>query len=157
MDSEDLISWLNSAYLMEKSIEKVLSKQISDAKPYPRLQKAIKDHINVTQQQAEMVKKRIEALGSKVSSTRETLASSSASLQGSFSKIRKNALIKNGIMNYATEHFEIATYQTIMVMADLLEDDQTFRMCERIIAQEEKMAETLEKVLPGIIEKEVRK
>ncbi|MBI2133618.1 DUF892 family protein [Candidatus Woesearchaeota archaeon] len=83
MDKNELmISWLNSAYEMEKSIEQTLRGHTSDAKDNRQLHDSIMTHVDETRMQAEMIKNRIEQLGGSTSAIKSGASQMMGMLQG---------------------------------------------------------------------------
>jgi ferritin-like metal-binding protein YciE len=63
---ELMISWLKDACAMEKKLEETLEAYAKGAEDYPELQEKLEEHIDVTKNQQERLKARIEALGESV-------------------------------------------------------------------------------------------
>jgi ferritin-like metal-binding protein YciE len=55
------------------------------------------------------------------------------------------------LSDYATEHFEIASYRALIKGAQDLGDDETVRLCQQILREEEDMARFLEQNLPTAV------
>lgn len=67
-----------------------------------------------------------------------------ATLEGVMAELAEDKVIKYQAMAYGVEHFEIATYNTILTAAEELEKDGIVSMCQQILADEEEMANWLE-------------
>jgi ferritin-like metal-binding protein YciE len=61
-----------------------------------------------------------------------------------------DALVKNCLAEYATEHFEIASYTSLMQAAEQMNDPQTAHVCREIIQEEQAMAHWLENNIPQV-------
>jgi ferritin-like metal-binding protein YciE len=151
MTSKDLyLSWLNDAYSMEKNVEQMLSQHASQASDHPQIQSKLEEHLRITQSQADRVKGCIERNGGSVSSVKSGISSMMGAISGMSSGVFSDALIKNCLAEYATEHFEIASYTSLLQAAERLNDPLTARICQDIIREEEEMAHWLEDNLPQV-------
>jgi ferritin-like metal-binding protein YciE len=148
---ELLLSWLNDAYGMEKNIIQVLQNHVKDAKDHPAMQQKLQEHLDVTRHQAEMLKDRIEALGGSVSTVKSTTGTVMGAITGVTTGAAEDELVKNMLSDYATEHFEIASYRALIKGAQDLGDDETVRLCQQLLREEEDMARFLEQNLPTAV------
>jgi len=148
---DQMISWLNDAYAMEQSVEQVLQNHVKDAKNHPQLQAKLQEHLQQTKHHADLVKGCIQRLNGSTSSLKSGLAQVMGTIQGVATGMFQDELVKNGIQDYATENFEIATYTALIAAARDLGDTDTARVCEEIRQDEEGMARWLLEHLPTIV------
>lgn len=148
---EWLVSWLNDAYAMEESIIEVLRDHVNDAEGHPQLQSRIQQHIKETEHHAELDRDCIEHLGGSVSGARSGMANIMGRFQGKMTAMADDELLKDGISDYATEHFEIASYKAISKAAEALGEDRVVRNCQQIIQDEMSMAKFLDEHLPMVV------
>jgi ferritin-like metal-binding protein YciE len=73
-------------------------------------------------------------------------------VQGLAPSATSDTLVKSVLNDYAAEHFEIASYRSLHSAAQYLGDNETARICEQIIQEEERMARWLEQQIPAITE-----
>src|SRR5512142_2687981 len=109
-----LVTWLNDAYAMEQGLQESLERQVGHMKDLPDAQARIRQHIDQTKDQAERVKGCIEQLGGKVSHTKSALANMMGTIQGMGTGPAKDTALKDALMDYAAENFEIASYKALM-------------------------------------------
>ncbi len=143
-----LASWLKDAYSMENGIVHTLENHVKDAKDYPTVQSKLQDHLEKTQCHAGMVKECIERLGDSPSSIKSALGNIMGSVQGVASGPTQDEIVKNALADYATEHFEIACYRSLIAAAQTYGDTETVRACESILRDEEDMARWLDMNIP---------
>ena len=72
--------------------------------------------------------------------------------QGRSTGASPDELVKNGLSDYAAEHFEIASYRALITAARLLGENQVVQVCESILRDEQEMANWLEQTLPTIVQ-----
>lgn len=145
---ETLIGWLNDAYAMEKGLVQVLENHANDVKDRPEMYRKIAQHLEQTRMHAERVKECVERLGGSTSTMKTAMGAISGFFQGRSTGASPDELVKNGLSDYAAEHFEIASYRALITAARALGEHEVVRICEGILRDEEDMARWLEQQLP---------
>jgi ferritin-like metal-binding protein YciE len=150
--NETLLSWLNDAYSMEKSLVQVLENHADDVKDHPEAYRKITEHLEKTKLHADRVEQCIARLGGSTSSLKSAVGSVMGFFQGRSTGVAPDELVKNGLSDYAAEHFEIACYRALIVAARALGHTEVVQICEDILRDEEDMARWLEKQLPLMVQ-----
>jgi ferritin-like metal-binding protein YciE len=150
------ISWLNDAYSLEQSLIQTLENHASQAKDHPHVQTRIQQHIEETRRHADLVKSCIERLGSSTSSVKSGMSSVMGSVTGMSTGVSSDALVKNALSDYSSEHFEIASYTSLIAAAQELGDQETARICQDILRDEVEMANWLEQQIPIVTQEMLR-
>lgn len=149
MAHQELItSWLKDAYSMEVGLVPILENHAKDAKDYPEVQSRIQQHVEETKQHAEMVKQCLERKGEKPSTVKTAVGGVMGSMQSVATGPFKDELVKNSLADYATEHFEMASYDALIDAAKELGDNETAQTCQKILHSEQAMAQWLKDHLP---------
>jgi ferritin-like metal-binding protein YciE len=60
----------------------------------------------------------------------------------------KDEMVKNALMDFGAENFEIACYRALVTAAEQIDDSETARICQQIMRDEMDMARFLEQNLP---------
>ena len=154
---ELLTAWLNDAYAMENALVPILENHAKDAKDHPQVQAKIQEHLEKTRRHAELVKSCVERLGERTSGAKTGMATIFGALQSVSTGAAKDELVKNGIADFAAEHFEIASYKALIAAAQEYGDQETVRTCQQILRDEEEMARWLDQQLPMAVMETVRK
>jgi ferritin-like metal-binding protein YciE len=149
---ETLIGWLNDAYAMERGLVQVLENHANDAKDMPEAYRKITEHLEKTRMHAERVRECVEQLGGSTSSMKTAMGAISGFFQGRSTGASPDELVKNGLSDYAAEHFEIASYRALIVAARALGEERVVSVCEQILRDEEEMATWLERQLPMLVQ-----
>ena len=150
---ETMIAWLNDAYAMENALIPILKNHASDVKDDPQARQRIELHLEQTKRHAELVKGCVERLGSSTSAAKTGLGGLFGALQSVSTGVFSDQLVKNGLVDYATEHFEIACYRALQAGAQTIGDQHIADMCAEIIRDEQQMADWLLTQLPTIVRK----
>jgi ferritin-like metal-binding protein YciE len=116
----------------------------------PAARARIEQHITETQRHAELVKSCIERLGGDVSAVKTGIANITGMLKEVPMAVSADEIVKNTLADYASEHFEIACYTSLIAAAQVLGDQQTLQVCQQILREEIAMAQWLEQQIPVV-------
>jgi len=141
---EQFIQWLSDAHAMEVGIISTLEKHAADAKGLPKARAAINNHLKETKRHAAEVKKALASLGASPSLVKEGLSKVTSLVTGLTTSLAQDTVIKNGIADFATEHLEIACYQSLILTAKELGEAKIAATCKAILKEEQTMAKVLE-------------
>jgi ferritin-like metal-binding protein YciE len=144
------ISWLNNAYAMEESVAEALEQQASVIKGNKEIDEKIKEHIHDTKEQSKRIKKLIESAGGEISDMKKVFGETMSMIKEKLIGTQEDKLVKFMSANYATEHLEIATYTSLIVAADQVEDEDAIEILEQSLDEEEQMADWIEERLPQL-------
>jgi ferritin-like metal-binding protein YciE len=142
--TEQLISWLNSAHAMEQSMAKVLENHAKDAKEVPEMHARITEHVEETRGHARRVEECLAILGEKPSGVKSAMGSAMGMVQGAASSMFHDEIVKNVLADYSAEHFEIACYTSLAYAAEEAGQPRIVEICHEILDEEENMASWLE-------------
>lgn len=148
---DTLLAWLNDAYSMEQALIPVLENHAKDAKAFPAVQARIDDHAEETRGQLERLRQCIEQLGEKPSTVKSAMGKVFGTLHAPGTGLYNDELVKNGLMDYATEAFEIACYEALIVTAAEAGEPGIVQLCRANLQEEERMAEWLRDQLPQTV------
>lgn len=149
---ETLIAWLNDAYAMETALVPVLENHAKDAKHLPEVEARDRRHVEETRRHAELVRQCLERLGETPSSAKTALGSLLGGMQAPATGMFEDEVVKNFLTDYATEHFEIASYTALIAAAREADQPEIVAACEQILREEEDMADWIRDRLPGIVQ-----
>jgi ferritin-like metal-binding protein YciE len=153
---DTLSTWLKDAYAMEQGIVEILEKQIGQFDDMPEAQAKIRQHLELTKDQAERVRECVEMLGDDVSHVKSGMANVLGAVQGVSTAMADDKMVKNAMGDYAIEYFEIASYQVIVTAAREIGHEDVATICEGIILEEQDMADWLEESLPMVTRQHLR-
>ena len=142
--------WLSDAYTMESEGAKALTQHAQAAEGYPEVQAKLRQHAEETRQHAEKVKGCVQRLGGQPSAARETLGTVVGSVRGVVTQSAKDTVVKNILADYASEHFEIACYKSLIAAAEEVGDRETVQVCRDILEEEEAMVASLDQQIAPV-------
>jgi ferritin-like metal-binding protein YciE len=148
-----LEKWLRDAYAMEKSAMEILEKQVRHLKDYPAARDKVGEHLEQTRWQCEEIGRCLDIIGSKPSGVKDTVGKVMGNLAAMTNATAEDETLKNFISNASFEHMEIASYRSLIVAAEEYGYPQIKAICQRILKQEEAMAEWCENhIEPATVE-----
>lgn len=115
---ETLIANLRNAHALEKQVIAVLQPQLELLTDYPDLHAALSRHIAETHEQARRLEAALKVCGSSVSLLKDVLLSVMGLGQSSVQGFSSDAVLKAVVADMMTEQLEIATYRTLIVLAE---------------------------------------
>lgn len=151
-DEKLLMAWLRDAHAMEESLIPILEAHAKESSEHPQVEARVRRHIEETKRHAELVRGCLERHGGKPSKSKDVAGKLLGGLGAPSTAFFRDRLMKNALVDYAVEHFEIACYTALRIAAEKIGDDETARVCEEILAEERDMAGFLEEpVLPHVV------
>jgi ferritin-like metal-binding protein YciE len=145
-----LMTWLRDAHAAEKQAESMLGGMARRLEHYPALRARIEKHIEETKRQATDLEGCIESRGGSTSTIKDTGASLMGMGQAMSGMFTSDEVLKGTIASYAFEAMEIASYEILISTARSLGDTKTAGVCERILKEEESMADWLRQNMPQL-------
>jgi ferritin-like metal-binding protein YciE len=150
-DKQLLVSWLNDAYAMETALVPILENHAKDAKAHPTIEARDREHAEQTRIQAERIRECLERLGEKPSKVKTALGSLFGMLQAPATGMFGDEIVKNFLMDYATEHFEIACYEALITACEQLGEGEIAAVCRENLREEQEMADWIKDYLPSVV------
>lgn len=147
---DQLTDWLRDAYAMESQAIEMLERQEGRITNYPEMLAKVKEHIKVSQRQADRLKKCLQIVGSDTSAIKTGIAMLIGNAQSISGVFAEDEVVKAGIFNYSFEHFEIANYRALIATAQHCGEAEIARLCQESLDEELEMAQWLEQRLPQV-------
>lgn len=147
---ESLVASLRNAHALEKQQITVLEAQLDLVGEYPDLHARLTDHIVETREQVRRLEAGLEACGSSSSMVRDAFLSAMGFGQSSVQGIGDEAVLKAVTADIMEEHLEIATYRTLITLADLAGKPDLRPRLEESLHEEEAMADWFDQNLDAI-------
>lgn len=134
------ITGLQNAHAMERQSQQLLERQCERLTRYPQVCARIAQHLQETAGQLRRVE---ECLGS-MAQDRSRLKDAGMALLGNLiagsHALAGDEIIKSGFADYAFEHYEIAVYKSLLVLAEEVGLPEAQRSLRQSLDEEEKMA-----------------
>lgn len=149
--NDELIEWLRDAYAMEKAMELALKKQIETKNVSALMRDQAALHLAETRHHAEAVGDCLKQLGSDTSTLKTAMARGLEIMKGASTAFSGDHRVKDLLGICAAEHFEIACYTALRAGAARFGIFEIVETCNRILKEEQRMADWLEANLPHVV------
>lgn len=153
--TELFVAWLRDAHAMERGFETALGTHADHARPEPMLYERLRQHQRETRRHVELLESALARHGADRSALKDLAGRVQAGLQARIAGAGADTMVKETLGGIAAEHFEIACYRSLQTAARELGDEETARMCDEILRDEESMARFLEEQLPSATKAEL--
>jgi ferritin-like metal-binding protein YciE len=147
---ENLLDWLRDAHAMEQQAEKMLKAQSERLEHYPELKARIEQHIQETKGQQQLLGQCLQRYDESSSTLKDLTGKLMAFGQAVGGMTMSDEVVKGAMSGYVFENIEIAMYTVLIAAAKAAGDPETQAACEKILPQEEAMAQWLKDHLPQI-------
>ncbi|MGE5537943.1 MAG: ferritin-like domain-containing protein [Gemmatimonas sp.] len=109
---------LRDAHAMERQAQELLERQIGRLRHYPRVEERMRAHLHETHEQLRRLDEALNAVGESRSTLKDAAMSVAGNTLALVHSFAGDEVIKNTLANYAFEHFEIASYESLLAMAE---------------------------------------
>ena len=147
---DTLTAWLRDAHAMENQAISMLEGMEGRLEHYPELRAKISEHARQTHRQAELIGGCLERLGEDRSALKAGMGKLMGNMQAMSGLFVSDEVVKGALASYTFEHFEIASYKSLIAAAQEAGEPEVRGVCEQILREEEDMARWLGEHLPEI-------
>jgi ferritin-like metal-binding protein YciE len=138
------IDGLQNAHAMETQAIQLLTRQIERLEHYPDMEAKMRQHISESEVQRSRIEQILtshsEASGARTSSLKDMILGLGGNIAAGVHAPASDEIIKNTLANFAFEHFEMAAYKTLIVMAEAVGDHEGAAVAKVNLSEEEAMA-----------------
>lgn len=138
------VTGLVNARALETQAIELLSRQVERLENYPEMEAALRRHITESEQQRDRLDGILASLGTSNSSVKDFITGLMGNVAALAHAPMQDEVIKNSLANYAFEHFEIASYKSLLVLAELAGDTSAPAALTQSLREEERMAQWCE-------------
>lgn len=131
-------------HAVEKQALSIMTPQVERLENYPELAARLRQHIEETHAQVGRLDEILGNLGSSSSALKDMALSMSGGMAAIAHSVAGDEVLKNSFANYAFEHFEMASYKSLITMADDFGIAGATSLLQTSLREEESMAEWLD-------------
>lgn len=142
------ITGLKNAHAMEKQALSIMTPQMQRIEHYPEVAERLREHIEETNGQIMRLDEILDALDERASALKDTALGVAGELAAVGHSFAGDEILKNSLANYAFEHFEMASYKSLIVMSEGPGLDRFRSALEQNLREEEAMAAWIDQSLP---------
>jgi ferritin-like metal-binding protein YciE len=153
-----LLDGLRNAYGLEGQALTTMENVHGRLEHYPELKAVIGQHIEETRRQQQLIEQCLSRLGEEPSTLKEAVMKLMGNVQAMVHGMAGDEVLKNLFSLYAFEHFEIASYKSLIAIAEDCGEVEVARVCGQILQQEEtagrKLGQLIESVTQSYLQRE---
>lgn len=147
---ELFITGLKNAHAVEKQALSIMTPQVARIENYPEVADRLRLHIDETDGQVARLDELLAQFDTGGSALKDIGLSMSGSMAALGHSVAGDEIIKNSFANYAFEHFEIASYVSLLTLADAGGFSGTTTALTQSLNEERAMAEWIGDSLPAV-------
>src|SRR5690606_14710545 len=147
---ELFVTGVKNAHALEHQALSIMTPQVSRIENYPEVADRLQEHIEETNGQIA----RLEEILGGLSESSSTIKYAALSITGTMAAVSHSLagdeILKDSFANYAFENFEIASYKSLITMAEDGQFQTFVPLLQQTLTQEQQMAEWIDERLPQI-------
>jgi len=138
------VTGLRNQHAVEMQAIELLERQVGRLENYPEMSARMRQHIAESQQQARRIEELLSALGTSHSALKDTVTSFMGNMAALGHTVAPDEVLKNTMANFAFEHFEIASYLSLLTLAEATGHDRAKLALNESLREEEQMAQWIQ-------------
>jgi len=138
---------LRNAHALENQAIELLERQVGRLENYPEMSARMQQHIEESRAQAKRLDELLAALDTSASALKDAALSFMGNMAALAHAPATDEVIKNTFANYAFEHYEIATYRSLIMLAETVGHADAIRLLGQSLSEEEAMARWIDEHL----------
>lgn len=135
---------LRNQHAVENQAIELLERQIGRLENYPEMRARMQQHLEESHQQAQRLQQLLESLDTTTSTLKDTAMSFMGNMMALAHAPASDEVIKNSFANYAFEHYEIASYKSLITIAEVVSHADAIRLLGQSLTEEQAMAQWID-------------
>ncbi|SMH39428.1 ferritin-like domain-containing protein [Azospirillum agricola] len=144
------ITGLRNAHAVENQALSLIDRQLDRVVSYPEVADHLRMHRAETEGQIARLEEILEALKESHSSLKDTAMSMMGNLAALGHTFAEDEILKNSFANFAFENFEVASYRSLLAVADAGAFSFAVPLLQKSLGEEEAMAAWILQNVPTI-------
>jgi ferritin-like metal-binding protein YciE len=135
---------LRNQHAVENQAVELLERQVGRLENYPEMRERMRLHIEESKEQARRLEELLSSLGTSESTLKDTMMSLAGNVMAIGHSTATDEVVKNTFANFAFEHYEIAAYKSLLVLAASISHEAGKSLLETSLKEEQAMADWIE-------------
>ncbi|MFC4166982.1 ferritin-like domain-containing protein [Teichococcus aestuarii] len=144
---EVYIAGLRNQHGVEKQAIQLLERQVGRLENYPEMEARMRAHIAESEQQALRIEEMLASFNTSHSTVKDTVLQFMGNMAALAHAPASDEVVKNSFANYAFEHYEIASYKSLLTLAELVGHQAGLSALRQSLQEEEAMAQWIDEHL----------
>jgi ferritin-like metal-binding protein YciE len=141
---------LRNAHALEQQATQLMERQIERYERYPEVTQMLKQHLRETEQQIARLEELMHGMGTDRSAMKDWVTSIMGNLAAIGHTIMPDEILKNTFANHAFENFEVASYTSLIAMAEATGNSGHVSALRQTLTEEQRMASWILENTPAI-------
>jgi ferritin-like metal-binding protein YciE len=141
---ELFLTGVRNAHAVEKQALSIMTPQVARIENYPEVADRLRLHIEETNGQIRRLDEILEGLGTSSSALKDMALSMSGGMAAITHSVAGDEIVKNSFANYAFEHFEIASYKSLITLAEDHGFSSAVPLLQQSLSEEQAMAQWID-------------
>ncbi len=141
---------LRNAHALEQQATQLMQRQLDRYERYPEVSQKLQQHLRETEQQIGRLEELMHGMGTDRSVLKDWATSIMGNLAAIGHTIMPDEILKNHFANHAFENFEIASYTSLIAMAEATGNTGHVSALRQTLTEEERMATRQRENTPAI-------
>jgi ferritin-like metal-binding protein YciE len=134
------LTGLRNQHAVEQQAIQLLERQLGRLENYPEMADRMRLHLAESKVQVRRLEELLDSFGTSESSLKDTMASIMGNMAALAHTPAPDEVIKNTFANFAFEHYEIASYKSLLTLADITGHSAAMSVLKQSLSEEESMA-----------------
>lgn len=147
------ITGLQNAHALEKEALQLMQRQVERFEHYPEMSQLLRTHISETEGQVRRLDEMLHTFGEDRSLLKDMAMQFMANMAAAGHMPMADEVLKNTFANHAFENFEIATYKSLITMAEASGHQRFIPALQETLREEEKTAQAIRDMIVPITQK----
>ena len=144
------ITGLKNAHALEKEALGIMNRQIDRLEQYPEMADRLRQHVGETEEQIKRLDAVLMDMGESASGFKDAVLAMGGNMAALRHAAAGDEVLKNTYANHAFENFEIASYRSLIVMAEAGSFTSARPLLEMTLREEEAMAAWVAESIPMV-------
>ena len=142
------VTGLRNAHAVEKQALSIMEPQLARIENYPEVAERLRAHIEETHGQISRLDEILAGFETSGSALKDAALSMTGGMAALAHTVAGDEILKNSFANYAFEHFEIASYKSLITLAEDGGFAQAAPLLQQSLGEEQRMAQWIDESLP---------
>jgi ferritin-like metal-binding protein YciE len=147
------ITGLQNAHALEKEALQLMQRQVERFEHYPEMSDLLRTHIRETEGQLRRLDEMLHNFGEDRSLLKDMATQFMANMAAAGHMPMADEVLKNTFANHAFENFEIASYKSLITMAEAAGHQRFVPALQETLREEEKTAQLIRDMIEPITRK----
>ena len=137
------VTGLKNAHAMENQAVSIIKPQLKRIENYPQVARRLEQHLQETENQMKRIEDILGSLDEDHSAMKDWMLYAGGSMAAIGHSMADDEILKNSIANFAFENYEIAAYNSLLIMAEMGGFQSAMAALRENLSEEENMARWL--------------